>query len=224
MYGLEDFNEDVKLALKAQLYLNVGELSLSHAQEGFLGPLAEPVNRASINETGEHSQPCGKGLPNRTHTHDNMYISLNPGQVHGEYVHLIRLQVLLGTITFTTVNYVLHVFLVVHVSHVATVQNAIDVLKHLFVYDLSVNEEEGDGLVLDSSCEQDILNVLAPVLHGVVLNNLNLPQGIVHNKRRHLRQRLPATPADPQQKCISLWLPNNPGYPGNMFTCIQEHN
>lgn len=140
MDGLKHLHKDIELPLESKLDLYLGKLSFTDSQKGFLRPLTKPVDGTSIDQTGEHSEPGSKSLPNGTHAHDDVDVPFDPGQIHGKDVHLIGLQVLLSTVTLTTVDYVLHVFLVVHVGHVTTVQNAVDVLEHLLVYNLSVHE------------------------------------------------------------------------------------
>lgn len=135
-------NKDIKLALKPKLYLDLSQLSLTDTQQSLFRPFTEPIYRTSINQTGEHSQSCGKSITNGTHTHNDVNISLNSGQIHRENVHLVRLESFLGAVTLTTVYDVFHVLFVVNVGHITTIQNVIDVLEHLLVDDLCVNEKE----------------------------------------------------------------------------------
>ena len=153
-----------------------------------------------------------------------MDVALDPGEVHAEDVHLVGLQVLLGAVALAVGHDVLHVLVVVEVGHVPGVEDIVDVLQHLLVDDLRVHEEEAEGLVLHPRGQQDVLYVLPPVLHRVVLYHLDLPQTVPHYVSRQLAQRLSAATPHSQQQGIPLGLPQDPRYLADMLAGVQEHH
>lgn len=165
MDSLENFYKLLKPALEAQLDLHISQLSLTHTQKCLLRPLAKPVNSRPINQTGEHTQASRKSFTNRTHSNDNVDIPLDSGQIHREDIHLVGLQILLHTVSLAVGYDILHILVVVEVGHIAAVEDVVDVLEHLFVDDLGVDEEEADGFVLDSCVEEDVFDVFTPVFH-----------------------------------------------------------
>ena len=71
-----------------------------------------------------------------------MDISLNPGKIHREDVHFVRLQVLLHAVCFTIIDNILHILIVVQIGHIPTVQDIVYVLQHLLVDDLGIDEQK----------------------------------------------------------------------------------
>lgn len=55
MDRLEDLYEDIQLSFKSQLNLNLGQLPLTDADQGFFRPFREPVDGTSIDQWREHS-------------------------------------------------------------------------------------------------------------------------------------------------------------------------
>lgn len=89
--GLEDFDEGVELPLESELDFDVLELPLADADEGLLGPLAEPVDGGAVDEGGEHAEAGGEDLAHGAHADDVVNVALDPGEVHAEDVHLVGL-------------------------------------------------------------------------------------------------------------------------------------
>jgi hypothetical protein len=89
---------------------------------------------------------------------------------------------------------------------------------------LSITEEECDWFIFDTANHKNLLNVLPPSSHGIVLDNLNLKQFIVGNKSGHLSQRLPTTTAYSEEQRITGGLPDNPSYSGNMLGSVDKHD
>lgn len=119
--SFKDLNKDIKLALEPKFHLDISQLALTYTQQRLLRPFTKPIYGTSINQTGEHSQPCGKSITNGTHTHDYVNIPLYSGQIHRENVHLVGLESFLGAVSLTTVHNVLHVLIVVDVGHITAV-------------------------------------------------------------------------------------------------------
>ena len=94
----------------------------------------------------------------------------------------------------------------------------------MLVDNLSIHEQERNRLILQPRVKQTILHVLPPILHVVILNNLDLKQLIRADKRRHPRQTLSPTAADSEQQRISLRLPDHPRDPANMLAGVQKHH
>lgn len=80
-----------------------------------------------------------------------MYVPFDSGQVDGEDIHFVRLQILFDALSLTLVHNGLEVVLFVKIGYITTIQNVIDVLEHLFVDDLGIHEKECYWLVLETS-------------------------------------------------------------------------
>ncbi len=95
----------------------------------------------------------------------------------------------------------------VDVGHVARVQDVVEVLEEALALDLRVAEEE-DGLrVAEAGGEHDLLEVVAPLLHAVVLGELDLEAVVLGHVGREARERLAARAAHAQQQRVPKRLP-----------------
>ncbi len=109
-----------------------------------------------------------------------MDVLLDSGQIDRENVHFVGLQSLLHAVSLAAIHYFFHVFLVVEIGHVPRVEHVVEVFEHLLVNDLGVHEQETEWLVLEACAQQSFLDVVPPVFHRIVFDNLDLPQAVVH--------------------------------------------
>ena len=63
-------------------------------------------------------------------------------------------------------------------------QNVVDILKHLLVYDLSIDEQEAGLSVLATGLHESFLGILSPVLHSVTFDDFNLEELVVGDESR----------------------------------------
>lgn len=108
-----------------------------------------------------------------------MDVVFNSEQVLSEDVHFIGLESLFETVRLTGRDDLIHVFVVVDASHVARIQNGVQVFQHLLVDDLGVCKQETCHFVLQPCLHQTFLDVFPPALHVVTLDDFNLEQRIV---------------------------------------------
>jgi hypothetical protein len=69
-------------------------------------------------------------------------VSLYSDKILSKDIDLCRRNILFDTVSLACSCNVLHVFLLIDAGHVSTVQNIVDVLKHLLIDNLSVAEQE----------------------------------------------------------------------------------
>jgi hypothetical protein len=69
-----------------------------------------------------------------------MYIFLDPTQELSKDIHLIGLYIFFNAIPFTSIQNLLHLFLIIEASHIAGVQDRIQILDHLLVNYLVISE------------------------------------------------------------------------------------
>jgi len=60
------------------------------------------------------------------------------------------------------------------IGYFSSIKNVVDILKEPFLFDLSVSEYEGRGLSFAATTSQEVLHVVTPLLHTVVLLDLYL--------------------------------------------------
>jgi len=153
-----------------------------------------------------------------------VHVSLYLSEITSEHVHYRNWQVLLlAELTTDFVDWV-QVLLLVQVGNVTGIQHIIDVLEHLLIHDLGIDEEETCCLVFGACLHQSFLGILSPVLHSVAFDDFNLEEPVVCEEGRQPRQRLPSTATDTKQECIAERLANNSCDPRDMITCIEEHD
>jgi hypothetical protein len=128
------------------------------------------------------------------------------------------------TLSLTNVHNSFHIFLFVKSWNITRVKDVIDILKHLLVNNLSVDEQEGSGLSFNSSLGKASLQVVSPVSHGVPFNDLNLVKLEAADVSGKLTERLSSRTSDTKQKSISLWLSEHSANSVDMVTSVQEHN
>ena len=116
-----------------------------------------------------------------------MSVLHDTAKVSGEHVHLRNSDLLLNALVFTDLENRLHIFNSVQVWHITTIEDIVDVLEHLLIHDLGVDEEEGCWLVLDTSLHEANFDVFSPVHHAVALDYLDLEQLLAGNERRQSR-------------------------------------
>ena len=149
---LENINKLIQFSFETELDLHICKLSSTDTQQSFFWPFAEPINRASIDQTREHTKSSGKGFSDWAHAHHNVNVSLDSCTIHWENVHFVWLEVLFCAVSFAIRHDVLHILIVVEVCNVTGVQDVVYILQHLLVDDLSVDKKEGWRFVLDTSC------------------------------------------------------------------------
>lgn len=103
------------------LIKEIPQLSRPYSNQRLLGPLTEPIQRTTVDQRGEHSQPGREGLTDGTHGYDNMNILPYPTQILPKNVHLIRLKTLLQAICLACVHDILHVLFIVDTCDIARV-------------------------------------------------------------------------------------------------------
>lgn len=105
----------------AILIKEIPQLSRPDSYQRLLGPFTEPIQRTTVNQRREHSQPGRKRLTDGTHGYNNMNILPYPAQILPKNVHLIRLKPLLQAICLACVHDILHVFFIVDTCDIARV-------------------------------------------------------------------------------------------------------
>ena len=103
-----------------------------------------------------------------------MDVFLNNSKISLEHIHLRDLKVLFHTDQFSHLENGLQILSLIEIRNITRVQNVVDILKHLFIDDLGIDEYEVGWLVFTTSLHENFLNIFSPVLHSVTLNNLNL--------------------------------------------------
>lgn len=179
-----DFFEHLDTSIEVFFECEVlgNDLSTAYTKQGFLGPFREPVDGTAVDQGWEHPQSGPEDLSKWTHGNDHVNVSLHLAKVALEHVHLRDLKILLHTEQLSDLEDRLKVLILIEIWHITRVEDVVNILKHLLVHNLSVDEEEGGGLVLDSCLHQGLLYVLTPVLHVIALDDLNLEELIVSHE------------------------------------------
>ena len=103
-----------------------------------------------------------------------MNVLLDSSNISSEHIHLCNLNVLLHANDLTNLKNWLVIFNFIKVWHITRVQNIVDIFKHLFIDNLSVNKQERGLFVFNSSLHKGFFDILAPVAHTVTLNDFDL--------------------------------------------------
>lgn len=80
-----------------------------------------------------------------------MDVPFNPCEIAGEHVHFVKGNILLQAFSFSNSVNRLKVFCLIECRHITGVQDIVDILYHLLVYDLSITKEECCRLIIDAS-------------------------------------------------------------------------
>jgi hypothetical protein len=155
------------------------DLTLSDTKQCLFRPLSEPIDGTVVNQGWEHSQPGSEDLTQGAHGNDHMSIPLDLTEITGEHIHHCDLEVFL--LTNYSTNFVdwFHIFSLVQVWNITSIQDIVDVFKHLLVYNLGINKKETGLFVLATSLHKGLLGILSPVLHSVTFDDFNLEQLVV---------------------------------------------
>lgn len=140
MNRLEHFNEFGDSAFYSKVLFLIDELPSTDINEGFFGPLSEPIDCRTVDQGREHSQSGCELVAQWRHYNDHVNVSLDSDQILGEDVGFCWRKTFLRAISLTSCRDILHIFLLVDTGYVATVENVVDVFQHLLVDDLSVTE------------------------------------------------------------------------------------
>lgn len=134
------------------LHLDSVEELACKPKQGILGPVLEPVNRTTINQRGEHPDPCPEVITNGAECQYNMKILLT--LLDKERIHLRRCSFFEFSLSLHHwPNHFYQFSLFVgweQIRHFISVEQVVDVLYKGLVLDLAVSEEEDGWLVLTS--------------------------------------------------------------------------
>ena len=129
-----------------RIHRDVLEELRRHAAERILGPLAEPVDRAAVNERGELAQSLAEGVANRGEAQHHVQV---PAALVDEKLEEIRARTRVDAGFYGPgrdhVDYLRGLVLGEHVGHLAGVQDVVDVLQERLHLDLGVVEQENRG-------------------------------------------------------------------------------
>ena len=77
-----------------------------------------------------------------------MDISLNSNEILSEDIDLGWWDIFFDAVCFAHGCYVFYVLFLINASHISTIEYVINILQHLFIYDLSVAKQESNRFVL----------------------------------------------------------------------------
>lgn len=188
MDALEHFNTGVQVLTKVNI--GAGNLTATDTEQGLLGPLREPIDSCASDKGGETTDTGSENLTEGRHSDNHMNVTLNSAQVLLEHVHLGDGDLLLHAELLTDLKDGVHVFKLVEIWHVTTVKDVVDILKLLLLDDLSINKQEGGGLVIATSLHEGFLHIFTPVGHIVAFDDLDLEEFVVGAEGGKSGQRL----------------------------------
>ncbi len=184
---LEHFNKFWNSTLNSELSFIIDKLSLTDVNQGFFGPLSEPIDCGAVDQWGEHSQSGCELVSQWRHNNNHVDVSLNSDQILGKDVGFCRWQTLFGAVTLACCCNIFHVLFLINACHIAAVQDTIDVFQHLFVDNLSIAEQETDWLVLQTCQQEHLFNVFSPWPHVVTFCQFDLEQFVTCQVSGHSR-------------------------------------
>lgn len=153
-----------------------------------------------------------------------MHISLDTVQVATEHVHLVDGQLSAVALVLTNSKDGLEIFSLVQLWDVTRVQDSVDVLEHILVDNLSINKQESSLFGLDTSLHQDEFKIIAPVGHGVALDDLNLEDLERVHVGSQFGQTLTAGTTDTEKESVTLRLSEHTADSGDVLTSVHKHN
>jgi hypothetical protein len=103
-----------------------------------------------------------------------MDISFDSSEVLTEHVHLVNWKLLLQALLSSNSIYSFQIFSFIELGDISGVKYVVDILKHLFIDDLGVHEQEGGHFAIHTSLHKNKLQVFSPVSHVVSFYDLNL--------------------------------------------------
>lgn len=177
MDHFEDLNAVVKIFAEVNVLLH--DLTLAYTEQSLFGPLTEPVKSTACNERGEVSESCAEDFSERRHSDNHVDVANDTGQVGHEHVQNGHSDTLIDTRVLTNLLDGFHVFLLVEIGYITTIEDVVDILEHLLVDNLGVDKDEGGWFVLNSSLHEHCLYIFAPVHHTIALDDFNLEHFLI---------------------------------------------
>lgn len=153
-----------------------------------------------------------------------MHVGFHSLQVLAKHVHLVDCKSLLLAGCFTNSKDALKVFSLVQLRNITRVEHIINVLKHLLVDNLGINEQEGSYQTTYTTLHQAELEVISPIGHVVSFDNLNIVQFIVAHESGEFRQRLTSRSTNTEKECVTHRLSKNSADSVDVIARIQEHD
>ena len=209
------------------LHVDGAKEFLRDCKQCILGPLAKPVDRAAINQRGEHSDSRSEVVANGGKAEHNVEVLLD--LVNEEGVKLLGSAIrglLLGP--WLSANHFADLHLFLHgedIGNLSGVEQIVDILDEPLALDLTVGEEEDGGLVLPPGHDHDLFDIVVPFLHAVLLRDLDLEHLVVLDRSGQPRQTLSPRPTDPHQQSIpSRLLQDTADYQQVLNRKLEQHD
>lgn len=218
---LEHFDALVQVYSEVDMLL---DLTLAHTEESFLWPLAEPVKSTAGHKGRELSKSLPEDFSKRGHCDDHVDVRLESVKILLEHIQRNHWHVFLHAQCLADLVDGFVVFLFVEVADITTVENIVDVFKHLLLNDLGVHENERSGFVVATALHEHLLHIFAPVHELVTLDNFNLEYLVVGTESGKARQTLASGTTHSEKERVTQRLSDNTGDSCNVVASIQEHH
>ena len=205
MYELEHFNICVSI-----LQLNLWQKFRCNRDQPLLRPFLEPIYAGAVDQTGEHSQSNSEGLTNRTKADDQFELILDSLQEKLENSIKSQLSTYLFYCFFSYgLTNLYSLFRKEKVGDRANVQDIVDVLEKLFIFDLSVTEEKRYEFVFNAYLCEYFLHVFPELNHAIVFGNLQAHGIVICDERCKLSKGFPSTSSQTDQQSTASRLSYN---------------
>jgi len=130
-------------------------------------------------------------------------VLLNSLDVASHEVHFVGDQALTCAFCLTDLIDRVKVFSPIEACNLTGVEDVIDVLEHLFIDNLGVDEDKSGGFVFNTGLHEHGLDVVAPITHRVTFDHLNLKLPVVRDVSRKSCKTLSARAAHTEQQTIT---------------------
>ena len=113
MNELKGIDKFISLSLDSQLLLVVDNLPVSNANQSFLRPFCEPIDSATVDETGKHPESSSENLSQWGHCQYDVNVLFNPTQVLRKDIHFVWLDAFFDAVALAGVDNFLHFLLLI---------------------------------------------------------------------------------------------------------------